>query len=95
MTILTKQYIKSSNLALLYSKVNSHQKFNKLTDDIFLNYTFNKDDFAMICTFEEDIFPKRRTATKEDYKVMHHIFTKEHLTFMKTAAININVVEII
>ncbi|GET52600.1 hypothetical protein GLOIN_2v1876992 [Rhizophagus irregularis DAOM 181602=DAOM 197198] len=43
-----EQYIKSSDLALLYSKVNSHSAYNELTENIFLNHTFDEDDFAMI-----------------------------------------------
>ncbi|UZO22200.1 uncharacterized protein OCT59_014568 [Rhizophagus irregularis] len=44
--ILTEQYIKSSNLAFLYSEVDSRKAYNELTDNIFLNHTFDKDNFA-------------------------------------------------
>ncbi|CAB4431723.1 unnamed protein product [Rhizophagus irregularis] len=46
--ILTEQYIKSSDLALLYSEVDNHCAYNELTEDIFINHTFDEDDFAMI-----------------------------------------------
>ncbi|CAG8741198.1 2753_t:CDS:1, partial [Rhizophagus irregularis] len=46
--IMTEQYIKSSDIALLYSEMDSHSAYNELAEDIFLNYTFNEDDFTMI-----------------------------------------------
>ncbi|EXX50521.1 hypothetical protein RirG_270130 [Rhizophagus irregularis DAOM 197198w] len=48
-----------SNLALLYSEVNSHCAYNELTEDIFLNHTFDEDDFAIIQAFKEDTLPKK------------------------------------
>ncbi|PKY46581.1 hypothetical protein RhiirA4_461475 [Rhizophagus irregularis] len=83
-----EQYIKSSDLALLYSEVNSYRAFNELTDDIFLNHTFDEDDFAMIRAFKEDTLPKRKIATKEDYDMMHHIFTKCNLSMVEAAEIS-------
>ncbi|CAB4402312.1 unnamed protein product [Rhizophagus irregularis] len=82
---MKEQYIKSSDLALLYSEVNSHRAFNELTDDIFLNHTFDEDDFAMIRAFKEDTLPKRKIATKEDYDMMYHIFTKCNLSMVEAA----------
>ncbi|PKY60796.1 hypothetical protein RhiirA4_484938 [Rhizophagus irregularis] len=83
--IMTEQYIKSSDLALLYSEVNSHSTYNELTEDIFLNHTFDEDDFTMIRAFKEDTLPQRKIATKEDYDMMHHIFTKCNLSVAEAA----------
>ncbi|CAG8773405.1 5111_t:CDS:2, partial [Rhizophagus irregularis] len=75
--IMTKQYIKLSDLTLLYSKVNSHNAYNELTEDIFLNHTFDEDNFALIRAFKKDsTLSKKKIATKEDYNMIHHIFTK-------------------
>ncbi|PKY47064.1 hypothetical protein RhiirA4_462135 [Rhizophagus irregularis] len=79
------EYIKSSDLALLYNEVNSHSAYNELTEDIFLNHTFNEDDFVMIRAFKEDTLPKKKIATKEDYDMMHHIFTKCNLSVAEAA----------
>ncbi|POG81024.1 hypothetical protein GLOIN_2v1763630 [Rhizophagus irregularis DAOM 181602=DAOM 197198] len=74
---MTKQYIKLSDLTLLYSKVNSHNAYNELTEDIFLNHTFDEDNFALIRAFKKDsTLSKKKIATKEDYNMIHHIFTK-------------------
>ncbi|PKY52098.1 hypothetical protein RhiirA4_469514 [Rhizophagus irregularis] len=83
--ILAEQYIKLSDLALLYSEVNSHYAYNELTEDIFLNHTFDEDDFAMIRTFKEDTLPRKRAATKEDYDIMYYIFVNCKLTFIEAA----------
>ncbi|CAB4429540.1 unnamed protein product [Rhizophagus irregularis] len=83
--IMTEQYIKSSDLALLYSEVNSHSEYNELTDDIFLNHTFDEDDFTMIRAFKEDNLPKKKIATKEDYDIIYHIFTKCTLSVAEAA----------
>ncbi|PKY49043.1 hypothetical protein RhiirA4_464852 [Rhizophagus irregularis] len=83
--IMTEQYIKSSDLALLYSEVNSHSAYYELTEDIFLNHTFDKDDFALIRTFKEDTLSQKKIATKEDYDMMHHIFTKCNLLVAEAA----------
>ncbi|PKY60136.1 hypothetical protein RhiirA4_430903 [Rhizophagus irregularis] len=83
--IMTEQYIKSSDLALLYSEVNSHSAYNELTEDIFLNHTFDEDDFAMIRAFKEDTLPQKKIATKEDYDMMHHINTKCNLSVAEAA----------
>ncbi|CAB4438793.1 unnamed protein product [Rhizophagus irregularis] len=72
--ILIEQYIKSSDFALLYSEVNSYCAYNELTEDIFLNHTFDEDDFAMIQVFKEDTLPKKEVAnyrykcSKDDIK---------------------------
>ncbi|CAB4383904.1 unnamed protein product [Rhizophagus irregularis] len=84
-TILTEQYIKSSDLALLYSEVNSYSAYNELTEDIFLNHTFDEDNFAMIRAFKEDTFPKKKVATKEYYDMMYHIFINCKLTVTEAA----------
>ncbi|CAB4411950.1 unnamed protein product [Rhizophagus irregularis] len=66
-------------------KLNSHSAYNELTEDIFLNHTFNEDDFVMIRAFKEDTLPKKKIATKEDYDMMHHIFTKCNLSVAEAA----------
>ncbi|CAB4413276.1 unnamed protein product [Rhizophagus irregularis] len=66
--ILKEVYIRSSNLAQLYSNVNSRQRFNELNNEIILNHTYDEDDFAMIKSFKEEQLPAVRTATNEDYR---------------------------
>ncbi|CAG8734813.1 20794_t:CDS:2, partial [Rhizophagus irregularis] len=80
-----EQYIKSSDLALLYSEVNSYSAYNELTEDIFLNHTFDEDNFTMIQAFKEDTFPKKKVATKEYYDMMYHIFINCKLTATEAA----------
>ncbi|GBC28991.2 hypothetical protein GLOIN_2v1788486 [Rhizophagus irregularis DAOM 181602=DAOM 197198] len=41
------------------NEVNSHCAYNELTEDIFLNHTFDEDDFAIIQAFKEDTLPKK------------------------------------
>ncbi|PKC55677.1 hypothetical protein RhiirA1_475199 [Rhizophagus irregularis] len=67
------------------SEVNSHYAYNELTEDIFLNHTFDEDDFAIIQAFKEDTLPKKRVATKEDYDMIYHIFINCKLTFTEAA----------
>ncbi|PKY47822.1 hypothetical protein RhiirA4_463193 [Rhizophagus irregularis] len=51
--------------------MNSHSAYNELTEDIFFNHTFDKDDFAMIRTFKENsTFSKKRVITKENYDII-------------------------
>ncbi|PKY56786.1 hypothetical protein RhiirA4_477335 [Rhizophagus irregularis] len=38
--------------------------------DIFFNHTFDENNFATIRAFKEDTLPKKRTATKEEWKIM-------------------------
>ncbi|CAB4423255.1 unnamed protein product [Rhizophagus irregularis] len=83
--IMVEQYIKSSDFALLYSEVNSYSEYNELTDDIFLNHTFDEDNFAMIRAFKEDTLPQKKVATKEDYDMIYHIFTKCTLSVAEAA----------
>ncbi|PKY47945.1 hypothetical protein RhiirA4_463359 [Rhizophagus irregularis] len=86
--LFTKHRIKSlkNNMKKWkFFNVNSHSAYNKLTEDIFLNHTFDKDDFAMIQAFKEDIFPKKRMVTKEDYDIMYHIFINYKLTVTEAA----------
>ncbi|GET65318.1 uncharacterized protein OCT59_028104 [Rhizophagus irregularis] len=96
---MTKQYIKLSDLTLLYSKVNSHNAYNELTEDIFLNHTFDEDNFALIRAFKKDsTLSKKKIATKEDYNMIHHIFTKCNLSVAKLQKlwiIDINVADMI
>ncbi|CAB4412716.1 unnamed protein product [Rhizophagus irregularis] len=81
--ILKEVYIRSSNLAQLYSNVNSRQRFNELNNEIILNHTYDEDDFAMIKSFKEEQLPAVRTATNEDYRRVEHLYTKSKLTLQE------------
>ncbi|PKC57441.1 hypothetical protein RhiirA1_472497 [Rhizophagus irregularis] len=64
----------------------SHSVYNELTEDIFLNHMFDEDDFALIHAFKEDnTLSKKKMATKEDYDIIHHIFTKCNLSVAEAA----------
>ncbi|PKY43738.1 hypothetical protein RhiirA4_511058 [Rhizophagus irregularis] len=82
-SILKEVYIRSSDLAQLYSDVNSRQHFNELNDEIILNHTYDEDDFAMIKSFKEEQLPAVRTATNEDYRRVEHLYTKSKLTLQE------------
>ncbi|CAB4443126.1 unnamed protein product [Rhizophagus irregularis] len=69
----------------MVNEVNSHCAYNELTEDIFLNHTFDEDDFAIIRAFKEDTLPKKKVATKEDYDIMYHIFVNCKLTVTEAA----------
>ncbi|CAB4443024.1 unnamed protein product [Rhizophagus irregularis] len=62
-----------------------HCAYNELTEDIFLNHTFDEDDFAIIRAFKKDTLPKKKVATKEDYDIMYHIFVNCKLTVTEAA----------
>ncbi|CAB4413769.1 unnamed protein product [Rhizophagus irregularis] len=78
--ILKEVYIRSSDLARLYSNVNSRQRFNDLNEEIILNHTYDEDDFAMIKSFKEEQLPAVRVPTDEDYRRIEHLYTKSKLT---------------
>ncbi|CAB4444319.1 unnamed protein product [Rhizophagus irregularis] len=77
--VLKEVYIRSSDLARLYSNVNSRQRFNDLNDKIILNYIYDEDDFAIIKSFKEEQLPAVRVPTDEDYRCVEHLYMKSKL----------------
>src|SRR5688572_5857331 len=72
--ILKEQYIRSSDFANLYSDITNWYHYNRINDDIFLNHTFDEDDFAIIRQFKESILPEKRLATDNNYMLTRNIY---------------------